>query len=53
MIYFTYFVYFKVTSSLRKRLTVHHVVASIAERQKGTCTNRLLSRLLSVMCPKA
>ncbi|MFS7923912.1 hypothetical protein Hanom_Chr03g00266431 [Helianthus anomalus] len=29
---------------------MHHVVAFIAERQKGTCTNRSLSRLLSVMC---
>ncbi|MFS7895964.1 hypothetical protein Hanom_Chr00s003901g01716271 [Helianthus anomalus] len=27
---------------------MHHVVALIAERQKGTCTNRSLSRLLSV-----
>ncbi|MFS8017129.1 hypothetical protein Hanom_Chr15g01376691 [Helianthus anomalus] len=27
-----------------------YVVALIAERQKGTCTNRSLSRLLSVMC---
>ncbi|MFS8020274.1 putative vacuolar ATPase assembly integral membrane protein Vma21 [Helianthus anomalus] len=32
------------------RLIMHHVVALIAERQKGTCTNRSLSRLLSVMC---
>ncbi|MFS7963147.1 hypothetical protein Hanom_Chr08g00734721 [Helianthus anomalus] len=29
---------------------MHHVVALIAERQKGTCTTRYLSRLLSVMC---
>ncbi|MFS7920891.1 hypothetical protein Hanom_Chr03g00230211 [Helianthus anomalus] len=29
---------------------MYHVVALIAERQKGTCTNRSLSRLLSVMC---
>ncbi|MFS7959073.1 hypothetical protein Hanom_Chr08g00686361 [Helianthus anomalus] len=29
---------------------MHHVVALTAERQKGTCTNRPLSRLLSVMC---
>ncbi|MFS8033995.1 putative protein gravitropic in the light 1 [Helianthus anomalus] len=29
---------------------MHHVVALIGERQKGTCTNRPLSRLLSVMC---
>ncbi|KAJ0751490.1 hypothetical protein HanLR1_Chr05g0193961 [Helianthus annuus] len=29
---------------------MHHVVALIAERQGVTCTNRLLSRLLSVMC---
>ncbi|MFS7933881.1 hypothetical protein Hanom_Chr04g00385041 [Helianthus anomalus] len=28
---------------------MHHVVALIAERQGGTCTNRLLSQLLSVM----
>ncbi|MFS8014132.1 hypothetical protein Hanom_Chr15g01341021 [Helianthus anomalus] len=27
-----------------------HVVVLITERQKGTCTNRPLSRLLSVMC---
>ncbi|MFS7935475.1 hypothetical protein Hanom_Chr05g00403921 [Helianthus anomalus] len=27
---------------------MHHVVALIAERQGGTCTNRLLSRLLSL-----
>ncbi|MFS7983711.1 hypothetical protein Hanom_Chr11g00977721 [Helianthus anomalus] len=26
---------------------MHHVVALIAERQKGTCTNRSLSRLPS------
>ncbi|MFS7931800.1 hypothetical protein Hanom_Chr04g00360281 [Helianthus anomalus] len=32
------------------RLIMHHVVALIAERQRGTCTNRSLSRLLSVMC---
>ncbi|MFS7955998.1 hypothetical protein Hanom_Chr07g00649401 [Helianthus anomalus] len=29
---------------------MHHVVVLIAERQKGTCTNRPLSQLLSVMC---
>ncbi|KAJ0760132.1 putative von Willebrand factor, type A, copine, von Willebrand factor A-like domain superfamily [Helianthus annuus] len=29
---------------------MHHVVALIAERQGGTCTNRRLSQLLSVMC---
>ncbi|MFS7960899.1 hypothetical protein Hanom_Chr08g00708451 [Helianthus anomalus] len=29
------------------QLIMHHVVALIAERQKGTCTSRLLSRLLS------
>ncbi|MFS7914877.1 hypothetical protein Hanom_Chr02g00158731 [Helianthus anomalus] len=29
---------------------MHHVVALIAVGQKGTCTNRILSRLLSVMC---
>ncbi|MFS7978870.1 hypothetical protein Hanom_Chr10g00920541 [Helianthus anomalus] len=28
---------------------MHHVVALIAERQKGTCTNRPLSRLLSAV----
>ncbi|MFS8012255.1 hypothetical protein Hanom_Chr14g01318681 [Helianthus anomalus] len=32
------------------RLIMHHVVGLIAERQGGACTNRLLSRLLSVMC---
>ncbi|KAJ0823702.1 hypothetical protein HanPSC8_Chr16g0746711 [Helianthus annuus] len=32
------------------RLIMHQVVALIDERQKGTCTNRPLSRLLSVMC---
>ncbi|MFS7965295.1 hypothetical protein Hanom_Chr09g00760601 [Helianthus anomalus] len=31
-------------------LIMHHVVALIAERQKGTCTNWHLSSLLSVMC---
>ncbi|MFS7924997.1 hypothetical protein Hanom_Chr03g00279201 [Helianthus anomalus] len=29
---------------------MHHVVTLIAERQKGTCTDRSLSRLSSVMC---
>ncbi|MFS8016581.1 putative fructose-bisphosphate aldolase [Helianthus anomalus] len=29
---------------------MHHVVTLIAERQKGKCTNRPLSRLLSVKC---
>ncbi|MFS7955142.1 hypothetical protein Hanom_Chr07g00639151 [Helianthus anomalus] len=29
---------------------MHHVVALIAERQGGACTNRRLSHLLSVMC---
>ncbi|MFS7922612.1 hypothetical protein Hanom_Chr03g00251101 [Helianthus anomalus] len=28
---------------------MHHVVALIAERQKDKCTNRSLSRLLSIM----
>ncbi|MFS7968061.1 hypothetical protein Hanom_Chr09g00793151 [Helianthus anomalus] len=32
------------------RLIMHQVVALIAERQKGTFTNRPLSQLLSVMC---
>ncbi|MFS7908325.1 hypothetical protein Hanom_Chr01g00081851 [Helianthus anomalus] len=32
------------------RLIMHHVVTLTAERQKGTCTNRTLSQLLSVMC---
>ncbi|MFS7991282.1 hypothetical protein Hanom_Chr12g01068961 [Helianthus anomalus] len=32
------------------RLIMHHVVALIVERQRGTCANRLLSQLLSVMC---
>ncbi|MFS7909131.1 hypothetical protein Hanom_Chr01g00091161 [Helianthus anomalus] len=32
-------------------LIMHHVVALIAERQGGTCTNRQLSQLLSVMYP--
>ncbi|MFS7970992.1 hypothetical protein Hanom_Chr09g00827481 [Helianthus anomalus] len=31
-------------------LIMHHVVALIAERQGGTCTNQQLSQLLSVMC---
>ncbi|MFS7939857.1 putative protein-serine/threonine phosphatase [Helianthus anomalus] len=31
-------------------LIMHYVVTLIAERQKGTCTNRPLSRLLSVRC---
>ncbi|MFS8034445.1 hypothetical protein Hanom_Chr17g01581221 [Helianthus anomalus] len=31
-------------------LIMHHVVPLIDERRKGTCTNRPLSRLLSVMC---
>ncbi|MFS7947818.1 hypothetical protein Hanom_Chr06g00552671 [Helianthus anomalus] len=31
-------------------LIMHRVMALIAERQKGTCTNRPLYRLLSVMC---
>ncbi|MFS7934179.1 hypothetical protein Hanom_Chr05g00388561 [Helianthus anomalus] len=29
-------------------LIMHHVVALIAKRQRGTCTNRHLSQLLSV-----
>ncbi|MFS7940468.1 hypothetical protein Hanom_Chr05g00464791 [Helianthus anomalus] len=29
---------------------MHHVLALKDERQKGTCTNRYLSRLLSVIC---
>ncbi|MFS7926163.1 hypothetical protein Hanom_Chr04g00293751 [Helianthus anomalus] len=29
---------------------MHHVVGLIVERPKGTCTNRSLSRLLSVIC---
>ncbi|MFS7962072.1 hypothetical protein Hanom_Chr08g00722351 [Helianthus anomalus] len=33
-----------------RRLIMHHVVSLIAERQKGTCTNWPLSRLLSVRC---
>ncbi|MFS7983464.1 hypothetical protein Hanom_Chr11g00974821 [Helianthus anomalus] len=32
------------------RLILHHVVALIAERQGGTCSNRPLSLLLSVIC---
>ncbi|KAM0022609.1 hypothetical protein Hdeb2414_s0023g00630471 [Helianthus debilis subsp. tardiflorus] len=31
-------------------LIMHHVVALMTERQKGTCINRPLSRLLSVVC---
>ncbi|MFS7919161.1 hypothetical protein Hanom_Chr03g00209551 [Helianthus anomalus] len=34
-------------------LIMHHVVALIAERLKGTCTNWPLSGLLNVMCLKA
>ncbi|MFS8012185.1 hypothetical protein Hanom_Chr14g01317891 [Helianthus anomalus] len=30
-------------------LIMHHVVALIAKRQRGTCTNRHLSQLLSVI----
>ncbi|MFS7988299.1 hypothetical protein Hanom_Chr11g01033111 [Helianthus anomalus] len=29
---------------------MHHVVALIAERHGGTCTNQSLSRLFDVMC---
>ncbi|MFS7987456.1 hypothetical protein Hanom_Chr11g01022901 [Helianthus anomalus] len=29
---------------------MHHMVTLIVERKVGTCTNRLLSQLLSVMC---
>ncbi|MFS8009139.1 hypothetical protein Hanom_Chr14g01281061 [Helianthus anomalus] len=32
-----------------RQLIMHHVVTLIAERQNGTCTNRPLSRLLSIM----
>ncbi|MFS7923327.1 hypothetical protein Hanom_Chr03g00259451 [Helianthus anomalus] len=32
------------------QLIMNHVVTLMAERQKGTLINRLLSRLLSVMC---
>ncbi|MFS7971370.1 hypothetical protein Hanom_Chr09g00831921 [Helianthus anomalus] len=46
----TLFYYFCENNVKSGRLIMHHVVALMAERQKGTCTNRSLSRLLSVMC---
>ncbi|MFS7905245.1 hypothetical protein Hanom_Chr01g00045401 [Helianthus anomalus] len=45
----TLFYYFRENNVKRGEwLIMHHVL--IAERQGGTCTNRHLSQLLSVMC---